>query len=108
MAQPRVVWLNAFARSGSSTLLSLLELADLKEVPGAEATTGRRLNLLSSRGQVGLQHRVQAQQKVFALFEPCDEGNVLGGELRKKGCEGLVRQMMHCDFSEVQQLSHWE
>mmetsp|Transcript_88243 Transcript_88243/g.189395 ORF Transcript_88243/g.189395 Transcript_88243/m.189395 type:complete len:391 (-) Transcript_88243:87-1259(-) len=69
-----VVWITSFARSGSSTLLSLVEA---EMVP------------------------------VFALFEPCHEGDQLDPWLAQGGCAALLSQLAQCNFTGVNKLWGW-
>lgn len=39
--------------------------------------------------------------RVFALFEPCHEGDQVADPLRQRGCGGLLSALAHCDFSQV-------
>lgn len=78
---PHAVWIHAYARSGSSTLLSMFSEA----WPGAH--TGRG--------------------SVFALFEPCHKDDVYEPSLAKRGCGLLLSQLATCDFTDVLVLHGW-
>lgn len=80
--QPRhSVWIHAYARSGSSTLLSMFSEA----WPGAHTGKG----------------------SVFALFEPCHKDDVYTPKLTKKGCGTLLTQLASCDFTDVIAFHGW-
>mmetsp|Transcript_10679 Transcript_10679/g.28300 ORF Transcript_10679/g.28300 Transcript_10679/m.28300 type:complete len:396 (-) Transcript_10679:27-1214(-) len=70
-----VIWISAFARSGSSTVLSLATRTD---------------------------------SAVFALFEPCHEGDVLEPHLAAQGCGALLLQLASCDFTGILFLWGWQ
>lgn len=70
-----VIWISAFARSGSSTVLSLA---------------------------------TRTESSVFALFEPCHEGDVLEPHLAAQGCGALLLQLASCDFSGITFLWGWQ
>lgn len=76
------VWVHAYPRSGSSTLLSM--------VNSASQQTG----------------------DVFSIFEPCHKEDRISPELTATrgpcGCEGVVRALANCDFSGIYELSHWD
>lgn len=81
-AQPKhAVWVHAYARSGSSTILSMF----------AEAWPGAR----------------KGNGSVFALFEPCHKDDLLEPRLRKMGCGALLSELSDCDFTGVVDLHGW-
>lgn len=73
-----VVWVHApFPRSGSSVVLSLIEVATLDP----------------------------SQNGLFALFEPCHPGDRVASELAS--CGQLLLSLLHCNFTGVEQLWGW-
>mmetsp|Transcript_34859 Transcript_34859/g.76055 ORF Transcript_34859/g.76055 Transcript_34859/m.76055 type:complete len:397 (+) Transcript_34859:83-1273(+) len=90
--QPKtVVWITGYARSGTSTALSMVTSAGEKVTPQGKDPDGT----------------------VFALFEPCHWGwwiwnrDRLDGSLREKGCSGLLTSLSQCDFTGVRSLYNW-
>jgi hypothetical protein len=82
---PLAVWIHAYARSGSSTILSLVSVDD--DVP-----TG------TSEKHLG---------RFFTLFEPCHPKDALHPRLAVKGCAGLLHALSRCDFQDVEMLQGW-
>lgn len=79
--EPRhALWVHAYARSGSSTVLSMF----------AEAWPGAH----------------DGQGSVFSLFEPCHKDDVLAPGV-KAGCGKLLTDISRCDFSDVISLHGW-
>mmetsp|Transcript_17821 Transcript_17821/g.39068 ORF Transcript_17821/g.39068 Transcript_17821/m.39068 type:complete len:333 (+) Transcript_17821:85-1083(+) len=74
-----VVWVHAYARSSSSTVLSMVSKAD----------------------------SAHERSRVFSLFEPCHSGDIVTPELKQKGCQGMLDTVAHCDFSGIQKLHGW-
>lgn len=73
------VWIQSYGRSGSSTVLSMVEVA----------------------GQNPVVDTVINPNNVFGLFEPCHEGDQLSPELATNGCLELLRDISTCDFSGI-------
>lgn len=73
-----VVWVIGYARSGSSTLHSMVNAA----------------------GSFG-------SPRVWSLYEPCHSGDELEPQLAAKGCAGLLAQVAHCDFTGVRTFYGW-
>lgn len=75
------VWVHAYPRSGSSTVLSMVNAAS------------------------------QQTGDVFSIFEPCHKEDIISPELKQTrgpfGCEGVMRALAHCDFNGIYGLSHW-
>lgn len=77
------IWVHAYARSGSSTVLSMVSQA-LKEESAQEE-----------------------MNHVFSLFEPCHKGDELEPELVAKGCGGLIGELANCRFDKIKALNGW-
>lgn len=71
------VWVHAYARSGSSTVLSMVSQAFSERARTLRGAT----SLVSGAGPVA-----PAPEKVFSLFEPCHKGDELDPELERQGC----------------------
>lgn len=90
-----IVWVIGYARSGSSTALSIISVAgNDTEMEGVSAGTP------------------EEDHSIFSLFEPCHWGWWIYGDrvskrLRKQGCPGLLDAISSCDFSEVKSLYFW-
>lgn len=84
------VWISSFSRSGSSTMEQLIDLA------------------LPASGQNVLSLR----RSLFALFEPCHEGDVYRGKKITKNdlsmCPSFLHDVKECNFGAVQKLFYWE
>jgi hypothetical protein len=80
----RAVWVSGYARSATSTVLSMVTASSLTG-PATEAI-------------------LEPHRGVYAVFEPCHEGDVLSPRLQQKGCGGLLSALAHCDFSDIQWL----
>eukprot|EP00927_Polykrikos_kofoidii_P051910 TRINITY_DN4568_c0_g1_i1.p1 TRINITY_DN4568_c0_g1~~TRINITY_DN4568_c0_g1_i1.p1 ORF type:complete len:342 (+),score=55.67 TRINITY_DN4568_c0_g1_i1:110-1135(+) len=80
----KIVWITAFARSSSSTVLSMVETALLQE------------------------KAYDPQHDLFALFEPCHVRNRLDPKLEQSGCNALLGQVIRCNFSGVYELHGWD
>lgn len=76
-----VVWVVGYARSGSSTLHSMVNAAG---------------------GNVG-----PDSPSVWSLYEPCHSGDKLEPQLALKGCAGLLSQVARCDFTGVNTFYGW-
>jgi len=82
--QPRrVAWVSGYPRSSTSTVLSMVSASQtvVDEFDGGELT--------------------------FSLFEPCHDGDEYSGELKERGCGGLLWQLARCDFENVDTLWGW-
>jgi|EP00927_Polykrikos_kofoidii_P007510 hypothetical protein len=79
---PLAIWVHAFARSGSSTILSL----------------------------VSVENQTEANKKhggFFTLFEPCQAKDALHPRLAMKGCVGLLHAISRCEFQDIHGLQGW-
>lgn len=76
------VWIQSYGRSGSSTVLSMLEAA----------------------GQNTTNPRMSNSSDIFALFEPCHVGDILAPELQELGCTQLLQNIAQCNFSQISRL----
>lgn len=89
-----VVWISAFPRSGSSTLLSMVRAANPDSDVGDAVTS--------------------ASDEVFTLFEPCHFGkdiehsDILIAEGLPKPCPTLLSELARCNFSRAQTLWGWD
>lgn len=111
-AQQLPVWVHAYARSGSSTVLSMVsqafEEAHLEEKQELEVTleslktpaTSLAVNTEGAAAEAQLGH-------VFSLFEPCHEGDQLEAELASQGCGGLIGELASCRFDKIKSLNGW-
>lgn len=93
-ANRSIVWVIGYARSGSSTALSMVSAAGQETDLGMDGIT-------------------DSDHSVFAIFEPCHWGwwvlgDRLTGKLRKQGCRGLLDSISSCDFSQVKSLYFWK
>lgn len=92
------VWVHAYARSGSSTVLSMVSQAFSERARMPLGAT----SLVSGAGAVK-----PAPEKVFSLFEPCHKGDQLDPELASKGCPGLLLSLANCSFDRIRGLHGW-
>jgi len=76
--QRDIVWINAFARSGSSLIEAMITHS------GSDPETD-----------------------AFALFEPCHEGDRLSPELAAAGCPTLLSNIASCNFEGIESLWGW-
>lgn len=76
-----VVWVIGYARSGSSTLHSMVNAAGGHAGPDSP--------------------------RVWSLYEPCHTGDELEPQLAAKGCAGLLSQVARCDFTGVETFYGW-
>lgn len=135
----RVTWISGYARSATSTVLSMVNAAAVEETNGTLSspilgtlqtrTTVRQLQSPNSANPAEMVDQMLDQAEkanldstmlskttnksipgllveappshVFALFEPCHEGDQVTGPLQQRGCGGLISSLAHCDFSEV-------
>lgn len=74
------IWVHAFTRSGSSTMMSMFSEA---------------------LGRQGVDNHV------FALFEPCKQGDDIAEPLASQGCGGVVRSLGRCEFTNINWLKNW-
>lgn len=74
------IWVHAFTRSGSSTMMSMF--SEAWGPKGVDSGT-------------------------FALFEPCHPGDKVFEPLASEGCEGVVRALAGCDFKSIGWLANW-
>jgi len=79
------IWIHAFARSGSSTVLSMVS----ENEGSLDPQTGKNVS------------------RVFTLFEPCHAEDDVEPELAARGCPGLVQDLANCDFSLIRKLHGW-
>jgi hypothetical protein len=81
------VWVSGYARSATSTVLSMVKAATL---PGAEDSEwgGRK--------------------RAFSIFEPCHDGDQLSAALQAGGCGALLQQISNCNFEGVEWLHGFE
>lgn len=92
-----VVWISAFPRSGSSTLLSMVRVA----VPEMQVA-GRAMDAADS-----------TSNEVFTLFEPCHFGkdlehsDILSEEGSATPCSTLLVELARCNFSRAEHLWGW-
>lgn len=93
LKSPIQVWVQSYGRSGSSTVLSMVEAAS----SGQESMIVEA----ASSGQTSL---TRDSKNVFGLFEPCHEGDALSQDLRSAGCPGLLQSIADCDFSNIDDL----
>jgi hypothetical protein len=73
-----VVWINAFARSGSSLIEAMITNSGSGPTPDA-----------------------------FALFEPCHEGDKYDQELEEAGCPAVLSRLAECNFDGIHGLWGW-
>lgn len=92
------VWVHAYARSGSSTVLSMVSQAFSEKARLPLGAT----SLVAAAGPV-----TPAPEKVFSLFEPCHKGDKLEPELAQKGCPGLLLSLANCSFAKIKGLHGW-
>lgn len=133
----RVAWISGYARSATSTVLSMINAAAVGETNGTlssptlgtlQATTHVLQNpssmspaemvdkMLDHAEKTSLYSTTVSKigndtlpgllveappSKVFALFEPCHEGDRVADPLLQRGCGGLLSSLAHCDFSQV-------
>lgn len=83
---PLVVWITGYARSATSTVQSLVNMA--------RAVTSERKVPPSG---------------VFSLFEPCHPLDEVAPELSyPDGCDKLLSALAQCDFSKIDNLFEWQ
>lgn len=96
------VWIHAFARSGSSTLLSLVTEAGLEGGGHGRAALRR----------VVQEPVAQNVENVFALFEPCDNRDQLSEAMASlppsERCVRLMSNFSRCNFDDVYNFHNWE
>lgn len=84
------VWITSFSRSGSSTMEQLVDLA------------------LPASGQ----NVLSLKRSLFALFEPCHEGDVYRGKKVTKDdlsmCPSFLHDVKECNFGAIQKLFYWD
>lgn len=84
------VWITSFSRSGSSTMEQLVDLA------------------LPASGQ----NILSLKRSVFALFEPCHEGDIYRGKKITKNdlsmCPNFLHDVKECNFGAIQKLFYWD
>lgn len=106
------VWVHAYARSGSSTVLSMVSQA-FQEVAAEEH--GEMQQFLNNISTPAISLAIESQFSkskeqfghVFSLFEPCHKGDELTPELEAKGCSGLIHELANCRFDKIKALNGW-
>lgn len=102
------VWVHAFARSGSSTVLSMVTEAGMEA--GAHGRSARRTaGLVNVTGGIANSAEVD---NVFAVFEPCDRRDQVSPEIEQlpfeDRCVKLMPGLSQCDFDKVYSFYNWE
>jgi len=90
---PLKIWITGFARSGSSTFLSMVETA------GHQA---------SDKGALGEMNMLSQSRspRMFAIFEPCHEDTVLE-DTENKDCGSMMDRLFDCNFQGFTEVHGW-
>mmetsp|Transcript_50445 Transcript_50445/g.109551 ORF Transcript_50445/g.109551 Transcript_50445/m.109551 type:complete len:485 (-) Transcript_50445:332-1786(-) len=90
---PLKIWITGFARSGSSTFLSMVETAGHQA--SEEGALGEVDMLSQSRGP-----------RMFAIFEPCHEDTV-PEDTENKDCGSMMDHFFDCNFQGFTAVHGW-
>jgi len=113
------VWIHGFARSGSSTMMSMVTEAGLEGGPNGRAAARRRSELARVNATAtAIKTREEGAanaplvDNVFALFEPCDRRDKLAPELEalpyEERCAKLMPGLSNCSFEKVDAFHNWQ
>jgi len=104
LADKVAVWIHGFARSGTSTMMSMVVEAGLEGGEHGRATLRREAMHVADDSS--------AVDNVFALFEPCDPRDELSRDVLRLPlqvrCARLMSDFSRCNFEKVNSFHNWD